>query len=172
MDRAFIRSAAYLIWRRALVVLTLGLMINACGWQLRGYQQFKNLGDKRIASVDLSSGADNRLFLASLKRQLKDLSIELSDESEIKLNVGSENMERRPLSYSSTGIPVQYQLIMTVTFTVSKNLETLAAEKRILARRQYDFDTELVVAKNEEEKQLLQEMREELAMEIIAELHQ
>lgn len=156
-------------------ILTLALclvLINACGWQLRGYQNAKRLGKEQIPSVALSAAADNRLFLASLKRQLDDLNIAQDNNAAIKLNIGREHTERRPLSYSSTGIPVQYQLIMTLSFTITKNLQSPPAEKKFLARRQYDFDTELVVAKSEEEKQLLNEMREELATKIIAELHE
>lgn len=146
------------------------LLIQSCGWQLRGYEQYKNGNVKKIAEVYLRNSSDNRLFQASLKRQLEDLSIELNSDAKISLIVHKESTERRPLSYGSTGIPVQYQLIMSITYAYSTEPNTVPVERKLMARRQYDFDTSLIVAKREEERTLLQEMRDELASRIIASL--
>ncbi len=154
---------------RTLAFLSL-ISLSACGWQLRGYQQFKAGNIENIGSVNLRSTADNRLFQSTLKRQMGDLGIALNNDADITLAVNNEHTERRPLSYSSTGIPVQYQLIMTVGYAHARAPEKIMIERQITARRQYDFDTALVVAKKEEERSLLQEMREELATRIISSL--
>ncbi len=144
-------------------------MLQACGWQLRGYEQYKSGKLNTIERLQLQSSIDNRLFESSLKRLLRDLSISIDPSADLHLVIKQESTERRPLSYSSTGIPVQYQLIMSVDFAYAKNNEA-PLPKRFIARRQYDFDTSEVVAKNEEEETLLQEMREELAARIITAL--
>lgn len=146
------------------------LLIQSCGWQLRGYEQYKNGNVKKIAEVHLRNSLDNRLFQASLKRHFEDLSIELNSDAKISLILHKESTERRPLSYGSTGIPVQYQLIMTIKYAYSTEPKTIPIERKLIARRQYDFDTSLIVAKREEERKLLQEMRDELASRIIASL--
>ncbi len=153
---------------RFFLVALLSTCICACGWQLRGYEQHKAAGAKKIERIHLRTSADNRLFQASLRRLFNDMSISLDPEAELKLVLGAEHTERRPLSYGSTGIPVQYQLIMTIKYAYANAGQQTPVDKKLVARRQYDFDTELVVAKNEEERQLLQEMREELAARIIA----
>lgn len=157
---------------RTLLIATLSLCIASCGWQLQGYQAYTAKGPNKLASIDLVNTADNRLFQAALIQQLQDLSIAIDKEADIRLTVQRENTEKRPLSYSSTGIPVQYQLIMSVRFNYTKDKSLVPLEKSFIARRQYDFDTELLVAKYEEELSLLQEMRVELANRIIASMHQ
>lgn len=153
---------------RPIAVLAVLLMLTGCGWQLRGYEQYKADGLQTIEQLHLRTTSDNREFQAILKRQVKDLSIKLSAEAPTKLVLHEEKTERRPLSYGSTGIPVQYQLIMTVRYEFSAPGSTILTERRITARREYDFDTALVVAKNEEERVLLEEMRYELASRIIS----
>ncbi len=146
------------------------LLIQSCGWQLRGYEQYKSGNVNKIAELHLRNSSNNRLFQASLKRQLDDLSIGLNSDAKVSLILRKESTERRPLSYGSTGIPVQYQLIMTIQYAYSAEPNTILIERKLIARRQYDFDTALIVAKKEEERNLLQEMRDELASRIIASL--
>lgn len=160
-----------LIRTGSLLALTL-LMLSqtGCGWQLRGYEGFRQNGDRRIESVALDIQASGRLFQATVEKQLNDLSIAVDENAEKRLLIHEEQSEKRPLSFSSTGIPIQYQLTMTTRFSVQKEGEFVIKKRRYIARRQFDFDTALVVAKKEEEQQLLQEMREELASRIIATL--
>lgn len=147
-------------------------MISGCGWQLRGYEQYKAGNTNKIEQLHLKGKATNRLFQSSLKRQLEDLGILLNDDAPLVLTLKEESTERRPLSYGSTGIPVQYQLIMSIRYEFSSEPKTPANKRVLTARRQYDFDTSLVLAKKEEEKKLLEEMRHELATRIIASLHE
>ncbi len=152
------------------IVIVSAASLSACGWQLRGYQQYKAGNIENIGAVNLRNTADNRLFQSTLKKQLADLGISLSNDADITLVVNKEHTERRPLSYSSTGITVQYQLIMTISYAHARAPDNVMIERELIARRQYDFDTALVVAKKEEERTLLQEMREELVTRIIASL--
>ncbi|MFL0800701.1 MAG: hypothetical protein K6L80_09660 [Agarilytica sp.] len=157
----------------AISLCVIALLAQGCGWQLRGYEQYKAGNVKKINEINLRTTAtSNRLFQASLKRQLEDLSIALNKESDTVLTLHKENTENRPLSYGSTGIPVQYQLIMSIRYELSITPSQPATQRTITARRQYDFDTSLVLAKKEEEKKLRQEMREELAARIIASIHE
>lgn len=156
--------------KKVTLIISLLFFVQACGWQLRGYDQYKSGKINSIERLHLQTSIDNRLFESSLKRLLRDMSIAIDATSDIQLVIKQESTERRPLSYSSTGIPVQYQLIMSVDFAYAKIKGTPLSPKRFIARRQYDFDTSEVVAKNEEEEKLLQEMREELAARIITTL--
>lgn len=157
---------------RAALFSALILLLSSCGWQLRGYQHYKEFGEQRIAKVHLRTTSGNREFQAILKRQLTDLSIALDSSAKVKLVLHEESMERRPLSYSSTGVTRQYQLIMSIRFEHSMPESTSLTEKTFIARRQYDFEPELVVAKSEEERVLLEEMRNELSSRIIASLRE
>lgn len=153
---------------RLLLMPFLCVSLASCGWQLQGYEQFKEVGSQKLETIDLNTTSDNRLFQATLKQQLEDLSITIDKQSPTSLTVHEEKLEKRPLSYGSTGIPVQYQLIMSIRFAYTKDRTLAPIERNLVARRQYDFDTELLIAKYEEERNLLQEMRRELVNRILA----
>lgn len=145
------------------------LLITACGWQLRGYDQYLKEGDQMIDRLNVSSTIDNRLFQLSLQQMLRDRGIEITSDAPLTITLLEENTISRPLSYSSTGIPIQYQLIMSIRYRVSKGSDAnYIEENHLIARRQYDFDTALIVAKREEENKLLEEMRDELSARILS----
>jgi len=152
---------------RLAVFLCATLLLTSCGWQLRGYQHGNNAQKPRIENIHLKTSVNNRLLETTVNQQLKDFGIKITPESSNLLVLNDEHVERRPFAYSATGIPLQYQLIMTIRYTFGKKTSS-PLEQTLTARRQYDFDTALIVAKKEEERQLLQEMRRELSMRILS----
>lgn len=150
------------------LVLSL-VCLSACGWQLRGSADFALKSTNTLHDMQLSADKSLTDLQKTFARQLDDLAIEVTGSSTNWLQLLDEKIERRPLAFNSAGIPIQYQLIMTVHYSfASQGHAEKVIDKPLTARRNYDFDTALIVAKNEEEKQLLQEMREELASRIIA----
>ncbi|VUD53098.1 LPS-assembly lipoprotein LptE [Thalassocella blandensis] len=163
----FLSHAKNYLFRLSLIVMCLASC--SCGWQLRGSADFALKSSNSLQDMDLTADKSISTLQKTVALQLDDLAIELKSASQHHLTLMDEKIERRPLAFSSTGIPIQYQLIMTVHYSfISQGFEERIINKPITARRNYDFDTALIVAKNEEERQLLQEMREELASRIIA----
>lgn len=94
--------------------------------------------------------------------------IQEDSAAEVSIRYTNEEFDRRPLAYGSTGIPVQYQLTMSIEFESYNNAgERLLSPRKIIVRRNYDFDAELIIEKEQEEQQLLREMREELAAQML-----
>jgi Rare lipoprotein B len=108
----------------------------------------------------------------SLKKLLREKNIEISSQAPLSLIIEVEDFDKRPLAVTDTGVTAQYQLTLSVLYRYQANLDNTSDEditpsKKILSWRNYDFDAKLVVAKNQEEKALLEEMREELSLRIL-----
>ncbi|WP_185234900.1 LPS-assembly lipoprotein LptE [Teredinibacter franksiae] len=148
------------------------LSITACGWQLRGLENgVKNLAPLP-SQLDLQLYQRNSKMGQSLKKLLREKNIEISSQAPLSLIIEVEDFDKRPLAVTDTGVTAQYQLTLSVLYRYQANLgntsdEDITPSKKILSWRNYDFDAKLVVAKNQEEKALLEEMREELSLRIL-----
>lgn len=153
------------------------IIMQGCGWQLRGTENLatstldvsaglSNKEKKRI-SVNPMYAADQRDFRQIFNRLLTSNEIQTSYDARISLAFEKEIVSRRAQAYGSTGIPAQYLLTMSMNFRlIDKENPTSNIERKVVARRDYDFDAELVGAKDREQQDLLNEMREELAQQV------
>ncbi len=139
-----------------ILLLTLCLFISACGYHLRG-------------SIDLPEGL-KRLYLqgssASLRqviaKTLKSSGGELvssAKQAGVVISVLKEKMERRVLSLSSSGRANEYEIIYQLSFNLLDSGGQMLAEKqKIELSKDYFNNQEAVLAKDNEEKVLREEM--------------
>lgn len=153
------------------IVLTLAItLLSSCGWQLRGHypansergQTLSQLKTLRVVSEDR-----NNAFFRSFHDTLKTQSIELSNDADIRVEIRPESLRRQPLTYGRTGVPAQYQLTLSIEYFSARADNVIVEQRNIISRRDYDFDPNLIIAKDREEQELLTEMRRELSERII-----
>lgn len=146
------------------------LVSSACGWQLRGSQN-PNSGDplaaSRIEALRIISTERNNAFFRSFKALLTQNAISIRDDAELLLQISPETLERTPLTYSKIGVPAQYKLQLEIEYQVSNKNDVMVPQTRIIARRSYDFDPDLIIEKDREEQELLKEMRLELSQRML-----
>ncbi len=156
------------VMHRIFTFLTLAFVISACGWQLRGYEPEKSgLTFTRFSELRVLSDDRYNAFYSALKTALTRNNIRENAQSDIVLQLSPEVFDRKPLAYGSTGVPAQYELTLSVEFQISRAGELLVPQRRLISRRNYDFDPDLVIEKDREQEELLQEMRSEMADRII-----
>lgn len=164
------RSGFYI----AVLSLFGSLLLSACGWQLRGYEPAsqKLAAGTKIAQLKVVSENRNNAFFRTFRNTLLNQQIELTDASSLRIEFSNEFLRRQPLTYNSLGVPAQYQLSLSVRFYVADGTELIIEEREIISRRNYDFDPNLIIAKDREEQELLNEMRRELSQRMLTTLHQ
>lgn len=157
--------------RLALVTL-MALQLGACGWQLRGHFPGADDGATlNLQTLQVINRSNSRLLMEAFEEVARDYDVTLEEGSGATLSLINENIERRPLAYGSTGVAVQYQLVLKTSYAFSDPSQNIQAYSRtITSRRNYDFDAELIVAKKEEELSLLSEMRREASRRILSNL--
>lgn len=143
--------------------------VSSCGWQLRGTVSGGiALSKSGVTEINVISNKRSNEFFRKLLEALTRRNIMESNDAELMLQLSPESLERRPLTYSRSGVPAQYQLELRVQYQVSRQNEVILPQREIVTRRNYDFDATLIIEKDREQEELLDEMRAELVEIILA----
>ena len=152
--------------KNLIIFASLSLLLSACGWQLRGFTgKARHSQPERLHLVVEDSKAP---LAKSIKQQMVRMKIADTVNAKLALVIEKEEVDRRPLAVTDTGVTAQYQLIYTVHYHYEdKAAEFALPSRKVVSWRSYDFDAQLIVSKAQEELALLDEMREELSQRIL-----
>ena len=180
---------------RAVPLFIAVLLLTACGFHLRGYHKPTNVA---AVSVYIQI-ADNGDIAQAVRAQLKGSEarvVKEAESAEYILHLGRQKLTRRVLSVSArTGKAEEYQLVLTITMSVSKpggesggetggeaggeaggktadktGGETLTGTQTVKVSQDYSFDQSAVLGQSSEEDELLGELADQAAREILRRL--
>ena len=137
---------------------------SSCGWHLAGSKG--EISAATIKAIRLLPHAQDREMTITFEQTLKTLKIDNLSTATTILHIDKIEYEKRPTAYTNSGIPAQFQLIYMLNYRIQT--DNKFASKTITARRFLDFETTAVIAKENEERELREEMREEIAERVIA----
>lgn len=153
------------------VSLILLLMLNGCGFSLRGDYALPT----NITVVQLTSAQPHSALKRTLSQQLKPYNVQVlsagdgKDDKAVNLFIIADSLDRRLLSLFPTGQVAEYELIYSVSYQLQfagQDAELLNVE----VRREYQDDPDAVLAKSRELELVLGEMREQAADRIIQQI--
>ena len=152
------------------LTLALVLSLGACGFQLRGTGSTSGAASN-LGSVYLM--VNNRY--GDLDRQLQttfsDFGVEVVNgrqETEYALTVTSERYIRRAIATTRTISVSEYEIRLEVDLELSNQAnEMLISPTSLATERIYTFDSGSLVGSGEEEAVLLEEMRADIALQIL-----
>jgi LPS-assembly lipoprotein len=148
-------------------IIAAGFFLSACGWQLRGLQS----DQKPLPQIVVVSNDNYSPMTLSVREALQKQSADENTDVVYRLRILEEDIEKRPVTYNATGTPAQYEMTLKVTYAIESPSSTTAPLPRTATtHRIFDFDPRNVVAKSEEERSLLQHMRQQLAQRLISEI--
>ena len=144
--------------------------VTACGFHLRGSANLpENLQTMYVQGVNMQQGLG-----LELKRGLTRNGVTvLSDykEGSAVLTVLESKFERRVLSVGSDAKVSEYELHAIVSFKVSDGSgDVLADSQTVEAQRDYQFDQNQVLGKDEEERLLREQLNQQLVQSILRRL--
>lgn len=150
------------------IMLAFATLLAACGFHLRGeaIMPFKKL---YIEAVNPSSALINEL-----RRNLEANNIQLTNSAEqadVVLNIVTELPEKQILSLAGSGRVNEYQLRYRVSLRAYDNQqrEWLPADELQLSR-DFSYDDAQILAKEAEEALIYQNMRTDMAQQIVRRL--
>ena len=153
---------------RFITLLLLVLQLTACGYHLRGeaVMPFK--------SIYLSAANPGSPLIQELRKDLKTNKTEVTDKpdkAEVILNIALEQQDMVILSLDATGLVNEYQLRYRVSLRAYDNQqrEWLPASDLLLTR-DLIFDNSQILAMSSEETMLYQNMRSDMAQQILRRL--
>jgi LPS-assembly lipoprotein len=156
---------------RALIVFLFTLLLGACGFHLRGQDAFA----LPFQTLYVKSANDYAPFITELKRVIAANNVEVTDapeQAQLTLEIVSEIADKQILSLSGAGRVLEYRLQYRVSLRAYdvKQQEWLAPEE-ISLRRDFSYDDTQVLAKEQEEALLYQNMRGDAAQQVLRRLN-
>ncbi len=160
-----------LIIRQVSKLLSLSIimmMLNGCGFQLRGnYLLAPELQTLEFSSVD-QFGELTRLVKQHLTINDVNL-VQKSNKTIPQMRMLQDNLDRRTLSVFPNGQVAEYELIYTVRYQIlipGQDVQNFSFE----LNRDYQDDPDIALAKSRELSLMLREMRKEAANKILRDM--
>lgn len=152
--------------RRRLFIGLLSLFLTACGFHLRGMMEVPTW----LHDVAISADAVDTELVAMLKSQLNSSKVKVHRnilEAPYLLVITNSNFQQRIISIGASTNPRQYELILTVELMLqSKKGEILLPKRQIMVTRQLTVNNDRILGSNEEERILMNEMRQEAIIQL------
>ncbi len=154
--------------RQIAVMFMLGAFLTACGFQLKGSQ---GLGGSSLAGVSVAviSSNPNGELTGALIQSLRQSGAVLVQrgEAEIFLRIGDEQFARRNLALTAQARAAEVELTVATRFSVRRGDRVLVADTDASVIRNMLDDPGNVVGKTEEMRLLREEMRQDVADQIV-----
>lgn len=154
--------------RFAVVVCTL-IALSGCGFSLRGSAALP----AALQALQVESADANSDIARELRRALRNNDVDVDGNaqgSSYSLQVGQEQNSERTLSVNSQARAGEYQLTMSVPFQLLNAGISVMGPETVTLERVYLADPENAAAKSDEARLIQQEMRRELALQILRRL--
>ena len=144
-------------------LIFLSIMLLACGFQLRGTI------DADFNSIYIYGGSEG--LNKHLIKRFKQAGIKIQIENPEKtLEVLNDRLDKRILSLNSSGSVKEYELIYQVSYRFKSLNDAWGNEIKKEVIRDYTYDDDNRVAKELEEKNLVQGMRDEIIRSIVSQI--
>ena len=142
--------------KKFITLLTL-LMITSCGFHLRGMTE--------ISFKTVSLEGKELSFIKNLKKTLTSNKVAIvlpTENPELRVELLSEESEKRILSLSGQGLVREFEIFYRVRYRVKTvDSETWSQENILETRRDFTYSDSNLIGKEEEERQLNESMRNE-----------
>ncbi|MBR9911847.1 MAG: hypothetical protein GYB33_16000 [Gammaproteobacteria bacterium] len=144
--------------KKYLLFFSVLLLVNACGWHLRGTGNL-DLGTNSVFVI-----ADKRHgnLMIEFERSLAAngvVAASSASSADYIITLSNERHSRRAVSVGNDALVTEYELTLGVDYRIEDANGVLAPTTRAQVVRSYQFDLNAIVAKTEEERLILQEMQ-------------
>jgi LPS-assembly lipoprotein len=153
--------------KKSIIPFICCLFLCACGFHLRGMIDIPTW----LESISIVAQDDNTVLAELIKTQLEGYKIKITDDlSQAKywLVIDSSTLQQKIISIGASTNPRQYQLIMTTVFLMkTREGQLIKPAQKVVATRQLTVNNDRILGSNEEESLLVNEMRQDTAVQII-----
>lgn len=155
----------------SLIILTLSLLLAACGFHLRGQGAFALPFQK----LYVQSPNDYAPFITELKSALQANNVQVTEspeQAQLTLQIVSEVVDKQILTLSNAGRVREYRLQYRISLRAyDKEQQEWLSPEEITLRRDFSYDDSQVLAKEQEEALLYQNMRTDAVQQVMRRLN-
>jgi len=143
--------------QKKLIALLMLLIISSCGYHMRGMTE--------ISFKTISLEGKELSFTKNLKKVLNSNKVAIvssTENPELRVELLSEESEKRILSLSGQGLVREFEIFYRVRYRVKTiDSEIWSQENIIESRKDFTYSDSNLIGKEEEERQLNEAMRNE-----------
>jgi len=143
--------------QKKLIALLMLLIISSCGFHMRGMTE--------ISFKTISLEGKELSFTKNLKKVLNSNKVAIvssTENPELRIELLSEESEKRILSLSGQGLVREFEIFYRVRYRVKTiDSEIWSQENIIESRKDFTYSDSNLIGKEEEERQLNEAMRNE-----------
>ena len=143
--------------QKKLIALLMLLIISSCGFHIRGMTE--------ISFKTISLEGKELSFTKNLKKVLNSNKVDIvssTENPELRVELLSEESEKRILSLSGQGLVREFEIFYRVRYRVKTiDSEIWSQENIIETRKDFTYSDSNLIGKEEEERQLNEAMRNE-----------
>jgi LPS-assembly lipoprotein len=143
--------------QKKLIALLMLLIISSCGFHMRGMTE--------ISFKTISLEGKELSFTKNLKKVLNSNKVDIvssTENPELRVELLSEESEKRILSLSGQGLVREFEIFYRVRYRVKTiDSEIWSQENIIETRKDFTYSDSNLIGKEEEERQLNEAMRNE-----------
>jgi len=143
--------------QKKLIALLMLLIISSCGYHMRGMTE--------ISFKTISLEGKELSFTKNLKKVLNSNKVAIvssTENPELRVELLSEESEKRILSLSGQGLVREFEIFYRVRYRVKTiDSEIWSQENIIETRKDFTYSDSNLIGKEEEERQLNEAMRNE-----------
>lgn len=144
-------------------ILTLALLISACGFHLRGSASLPD--DLKIMKV--TAGSVPTATLDVVKNALVAASVTLDNNAEFELRLHSEQQSRRTLSVNQNAKASEFELRSELHYSLYHQEFLVLGPASVSTVKSYENDPNNIIGKREEEQLQILEMRQDLVRKLM-----
>lgn len=155
-----------MVLARFLTTVVLSLAISACGWHLRGSVSLPD----ELRELALESDGVNTTLIRDIERAFELNKIELvsAEYAPYRMTLSKELEQRRVSAVSSDGLAERISLTLSIEFILENQQGLVVGDPgKATVTRSYGFDRQNVAGKAAEEQLVKEEMRQELAQQLL-----
>lgn len=154
---------------RPIAVLTISLLLAACGFQLRTQPNIP----PEMARTYIAADDSYTLFYRKFRDELAKAGVEVvssPDEATAVFSILTDITDQRVLSVSARNVPREYEVYYTINYSVENGNQTIMEPQSLTLARDYTYDETLVLGKAKEEELLRRAIADDLVRIILKQL--
>jgi LPS-assembly lipoprotein len=144
------------------LLLSLVAVLNGCGWHLRGNAPLDaGIMPLRVATVDMHSD-----FYRELHRSLQAAGARTTEDAtqaQAVVRVHGDDKGQRILTVSTRNTPEEYEVYYAIDYSVEMGGREVLARQRLELTASYSYDSNYVLAKQQEQLTMQQSLARELS---------
>ncbi|WP_447649003.1 LPS-assembly lipoprotein LptE [Pseudomonas abietaniphila] len=154
--------------KRNLLVMSLAVMLSACGFQLRG----TGTNALSIKELDVSARDAYGQVVTQLRQTLSSSGVHVYTGAQYKLFLAREDETQRTASYVGSGRSAEYELTTVLKYEIHGSKDVLLLDDNVQSTKTFVHDGNNLIGSDQEAEQIRKEMRNDLVQKMVARLQQ